>query len=119
MENPSISPDGKWVAYSDYHREKIFVEQTERLLINGEKDHIEWDIGPVAYLSDWIDNETLLVIQRPSDEDRFYPTIFFKPFTGEEYVFFLEEMPNYLDVWWYWLYNANTNIVVNWFLIPQ
>ena len=97
LKNSSISPDGKWVAYSDLYRENIFVEQTGTLLVNRETDRIEWNIEPVFNLSHWIDNETLLVIQTPPEEDAFYPTIFFKPFTGEEYIFSLEELPNYMD----------------------
>ena len=97
LKNSSISPDGKWVAYSDYYREKIFVEQIETLLINRETDRIEWDIEPVFNLSYWIDNETLFVIQTPPEDDGFYSTIFFKPFTCEKYVFLLEELPDYMD----------------------
>jgi hypothetical protein len=93
----TISPDGKWLAYLDTSRKKIFVEPAETILTNKETDRIEWEREQRVYMPQWIDDDTLLVIQTPPEEDSFYPTIFFKPFTGEEYIFSLEAMPNYLD----------------------
>lgn len=92
-----VSPDGKWLAYQDPSFSKLFVEPTETLLTNDDVDRIVWDKEYQFHVQRWVDNDTVLIIYPPREGGTFFPTVFLNPFTGEEYGFFLETMPNYLD----------------------
>jgi hypothetical protein len=94
----SISPDGKWLAYPDVSDTKLFVESTETLLTNGDTNYIIWDKGDWFHIVRWMDNNTILAIYQPLEEGGFYQTALINPFTGEESVFLLEDLPNYLDI---------------------
>ncbi|MGP8337814.1 MAG: hypothetical protein ACT6FC_06240 [Methanosarcinaceae archaeon] len=94
--NIYISPDGKWLAYTDASREKLFVEPVGTLSINGEEKRIILEYEHRIFLRKWIDIDTVLVMYPPLEEGAFYPTVFLDPFTMEEHIFLLDELPNHL-----------------------
>jgi hypothetical protein len=94
-----ISPDGNWLTYPDLSDTKLFVESMGTLLTNGDTKYIIWDKGDWFHIVRWMDNNTILAIYQPLEEGGFYQTVLFNPFTGEESVFLLEELPNYLDIY--------------------
>ena len=88
------SPDGKWLTYVDTSQNKTYVQT---LLTTGKTDRIVWDEEIYFGSNRWVDNNKLLYIYREYEESSFYKTVFLNPFTGEENVFVLEELPNYLS----------------------
>jgi WD40-like Beta Propeller Repeat len=93
-----VSPDGKWLIYRDTDHENLYIEETKTLLLNDETDRIELDKGHWFHIERWMDNQTLLVLYPTNKNTVGYPTVFLNPFTGEEHIFLLEDMPNYLDI---------------------
>ena len=91
-----ISPDGKWVAYSNNENTKAFIEPAESLIDNTDKDRIIIEKNHWFDIRGWVDNDTLFVEYPAQEGNEFYPTVFLNPFTGAEYEFVLEEMPDYL-----------------------
>jgi hypothetical protein len=92
-----VSPDGKWLAYPDITRKKVFFESVETLVTNRGTDRIIVEKEHKIFIQGWINNDTVLVLYPPSEEGGFFPTVTLNPFTGEEHVFLLEEMPDFLD----------------------
>jgi hypothetical protein len=92
-----VSPDGKWLAYPGISGSKLIVEPANTLMTNTDVDRIVWDREDWFYLERWVDNDTVLVLYPPLEEAVFYQTVFFNPFSGEEHIFLLEEMPDYLN----------------------
>ena len=92
-----VSPNGKWLAYPSRHDSKLIVEPVKSLLTNTNADRIVLEKDRWFDVLRWVDNETVLVIYQKPKEDSFYPTVFLNPFTEEENVFSLEDMPNYME----------------------
>jgi hypothetical protein len=92
-----ISPDGKWLAYTNLTRTKLFVEPTETLLTNEDLNRIVLNKGFSFFLLRWVSNQNILAIYARSENSLWFPTVFLNPFTGEEHEFSIEDMPNYLD----------------------
>ena len=92
-----VSPDGKWLAYPGISGSKLIVEPAGTLMTNTDVDRIVWVREDWFYMERWVDNDTVLFIYQPPEDSWFFPTVLFNPFTREEQVFLLEEMPNYLE----------------------
>ena len=92
-----VSPDGKWLAYPDIFWTMLFVEPAKTLLTNEDADRIIFDKGHDIGFISWVDNETMLATYPKPGGNAFYPTVVLNPFTGEEHVFVLEEMPSHLS----------------------
>ena len=93
-----VSPDGEWLVYRDTDHENLYIEETKTLLLNDGTDRIELDKGHWFRIERWMDNQTLLVLYPKNKNTAGYPTVYLNPFTGEEHIFLLEDMPNYLDI---------------------
>ena len=92
-----VSPDGEWLAYPDIRWSELIVEPAKSLLMNEDTDRLIWKRELWFQMMRWVNNDTVLVLY-PRSENSYFPTVFLNPFTDEEQVFLLEEMPNYLDI---------------------
>jgi len=96
-----VSPDGKWVAYQDTSHKKLYVEPIPTLLTKNEAvDRIVIEKDVRFHLERWVDNETVFYIYRDSMDTYVFPTVFHNVFSGKEYEFLLQDLPDYMSHHW-------------------
>ena len=94
-----VSPDGKWIAYvGSYDQEnKLFVDSTLDIADMTEENSVGLEIEKPFRLKRWVDADTLLLQYEDPDAPYLYFTSFFDPISGEEHIFSIRDLPNYLD----------------------
>jgi len=91
----AVSPDGKWLAYDLYGEDDVslVVEPSGNILTNSSQGRIIWQPSQPSRLEGWLSNENVILVKNHSWEN-FGSTLIYNPLTGEQYEFFLEEMPD-------------------------
>ncbi len=94
-----VSPDGKWIAYEGSYSEKdkLYIDSTLDIAEMTEENSVGLEIKQPYRLRRWVDSDTLLIHYQDPDAPYLYLTSFFDPISGEEHIFSIRDLPNYLD----------------------